>query len=104
MAMGTDGMAMMGEMAMPLPANTLPMMTGTGPIGPIEMGGMFTVMMVRENLASGDYRDPGWYQHPPGAVAYQVDASAAGAAPRQTGGSPAPMSEPAMPREHKQQH
>ena len=54
---------------MPLPANTLPMMTGTGPFGPIEMGGMFTVMKVREDLAPGDYRDPGWYQHPQGTVA-----------------------------------
>jgi FtsP/CotA-like multicopper oxidase with cupredoxin domain len=73
MAMGTDGMAMMGEMEMPLPANTLPMMTGTGPFGPIEMGGMFTVMKVREDLAPGDYRDPGWYQHPQGTVAREVD-------------------------------
>jgi manganese oxidase len=40
MAMGTEGMAMMGEIEMPLPPNTLPMMTGTGPFGPVEMGGM----------------------------------------------------------------
>ena len=46
----------MGIMAMPLPPNTLPMMTGTGQFGPIEMGGMFTVMKVREDLAPGDYR------------------------------------------------
>src|SRR4029453_5258536 len=78
MAMGTDGMAMMGEMAMPLPSNTLPMVTGTGPFGPIEMGGMFTVMKVRENLPPGDYRDPGWYKHPQGTVAYAADATAAG--------------------------
>ena len=51
MAMGTRGMAEMGEMEMPLPDNTLPMMTGTGPFGPIEMGGMFTVVKVREDLA-----------------------------------------------------
>jgi manganese oxidase len=80
MAMGTDGMAMMGEMEMPLPANTLPMMTGTGPFGPIEMGGMFTVMKVRADLAPGDYRDPGWYQHPQGTVAREVDVASAGAA------------------------
>ena len=42
MVMGERGMADMGEMEMPLPDNTLPMMTGTGPFGPIEMGGMFT--------------------------------------------------------------
>src|SRR5512144_1680288 len=58
MAMGTDGMAMMAEMAMPLPSNTLPMMTGQGQFGPIEMGGMFTVVKVRKDLAPGDYRDP----------------------------------------------
>ena len=53
-------------MSMPLPPNTLPMMTGTGQFGPIEMGGMFTVMKVREDLAPGDYKDPGPYKNPPG--------------------------------------
>ncbi|HET7210653.1 MAG TPA: copper oxidase [Methyloceanibacter sp.] len=76
MVMGTEGMADMATMAMPLPSNTLPMMTGTGPFGPIEMGGMFTVMKVREDLAPGDYRDPGWYKHPPGTVAHAVEGSA----------------------------
>ena len=51
MPMGTAGMAEMGEMEMPLPDNTLPMMTGFGQFGPIEMGGMFTVVKVREGLA-----------------------------------------------------
>jgi hypothetical protein len=69
--MGEAGMAEMGEMQMPLPENTLPMMTGEGPFGPIEMGGMFTVVKVRDKLARGDYRDPGWYRHPPGTVAYE---------------------------------
>ena len=71
MVMGERGMADMGEMEMALPDNTLPMMTGTGPFGPIEMGGMFTVVKVREGLARDDYSDPGWYQHPPGTVAYE---------------------------------
>jgi FtsP/CotA-like multicopper oxidase with cupredoxin domain len=71
MVMGDKGMADMGEMEMPLPDNTLPMMTGQGPFGPIEMGGMFTVVKVREGLPRGDYRDPGWYKHPPGTVAYE---------------------------------
>ena len=84
MAMGTKGMAEMAEMSMPLPANTLPMMTGQGPFGNIEMGGMFTVVKVREGLEAGDYRDPGWYKHPPGTVAYEVDAGMAGDAPRQS--------------------
>lgn len=71
MVMGERGMADMGEMEMPLPDNTLPMMTGRGPFGPIEMGGMFTVVKVREGLARNDYRDPGWYKNPPGTVAYK---------------------------------
>jgi len=71
MVMGERGMADMGAMEMPLPDNTLPMMTGTGPFGPIEMGGMFTVVKVREGLARNDYRDPGWYRHPQGSVAYE---------------------------------
>ena len=53
----------------PLPENTLPMMAGSGPFGPLEMGGMFSVVKVREDLARDDYRDPGWYAHPRGTVA-----------------------------------
>jgi len=30
---------------------------------------MFTTLKVREGLARGDYRDPGWYRHPAGTVA-----------------------------------
>lgn len=71
MAMGESGMSEMQEMQMPLPENTLPMMTGDGPFGPLEMGGMFTVVKVREGLAHDDYRDPGWYRHPPGTVAWE---------------------------------
>ena len=71
MAMGQSGMAEMGDMEMPLPENTLPMMTGRGPFGPLEMGGMFTVAKVRKDLPRGDYRDPGWYRHPAGTVAYE---------------------------------
>ncbi len=65
MAMGEHGMGNMHDMGRP--KNTLPMMTGTGPFGPIEMGGMFTVVKVRDDLTS--YADPGWYKHPPGTVA-----------------------------------
>jgi FtsP/CotA-like multicopper oxidase with cupredoxin domain len=89
-AMGSDGMGMMGEMEMVLPDNTLPMMTGTGQFGPIEMGGMFTVMKVREGLAPDDYKDPGPYQNPPGTVAHEVDIAQAGepARPPKAGESP----------------
>lgn len=72
MAMGERGMADMGEMVMALPRNTLPMMTGEGQFGPIEMGGMFTVLKIREDQKSGDYTDPGWYDYPDGTVAYEV--------------------------------
>jgi hypothetical protein len=44
MPMGETGMSEMTEMAemmdMPLPENTLPMMSGKGQFGAIEMGGM----------------------------------------------------------------
>jgi FtsP/CotA-like multicopper oxidase with cupredoxin domain len=87
MPMGSAGMAEMGAMEMPLPDNTLPMMTGFGPYGPIEMGGMFSVVKVRADQPHGDYKDPGWFKHPAGTVAYEVDAKSATAAPRaQTGG------------------
>ena len=71
MPMGNRGMADMGEMEMPLPDNTIPMMTGWGKFGPIEMGGMFSVVKVREGISANDYADPGWYEHPEGTVAYE---------------------------------
>jgi FtsP/CotA-like multicopper oxidase with cupredoxin domain len=97
MAMGTDGMGMMAEMEMPLPDNTLPMMTGFGQFGPIEMGGMFTVMKVREGLAANDYKDPGPYKNPPGTVAYEVKVAEAGEPMRQKDTGEAPgMNMPGM--------
>ncbi len=69
MAMGETGMGEMEEMHMQLPDDTLPMMAGEGPFGPIGIGGMFTMIKVRENLALHDYRDPGWCSHPSGSVA-----------------------------------
>jgi len=75
-AMGKHGMAEHAEHTamghMQGPANTLPMMMGKGPYGNLEMGGMFTVLKVRDDLAPGDYRDPGWYQAPAGSVASRV--------------------------------
>jgi len=71
MAMGETGMAGMSEMEMPLPENTLPMMTGQGQFGAIDMGGMFTTVKVRKGLAKGDYRDPGNYQFPSATLAYE---------------------------------
>ncbi len=73
MAMGTTGMGDMQEMAKMMggPENTLPMMTGDGPYGPIEMGGMFTILKVRDGIT--DYKDPGFYKPPKGTVAYLVE-------------------------------
>ncbi|SER14419.1 Multicopper oxidase [Solimonas aquatica] len=76
MAMGEHGMSEHGEHVamgmLPGPDNTLPMASGEGPYGPLEMGGMFTVVKVRENLARGDYRDPGWYRSRPAETARRV--------------------------------
>jgi len=76
----------MGTMRHPLPDNTLPMMTGFGQFGPIEMGGMFTVMKVREGLPAGDFSDPGPYRNPENTVAYELK-GASGEGPRRSDNS-----------------
>ncbi len=82
MPMGSNGMGEMGSMEMPLPENTLPMMSGYAQFGPVEMGGMFSVVKVREGLAKSDYKDPGWFKHPEGTVAYELKGAKLGEAPR----------------------
>jgi len=85
MLMGERGMGDMGAMEMPLPDNTFPMMTGKGPYGNIEMGGMFTSFKVRKHLGANDYGDPGWYAQPKNTQAYAwKGAPLASSAPRQT--------------------
>jgi FtsP/CotA-like multicopper oxidase with cupredoxin domain len=74
MTMGEKGMHDMAEMEMPIPDNTLPMMTGEGPFGPVGMGGMFSVVKVRDDLKRGDYTDPGAYKHPAGTLASEYTA------------------------------
>jgi len=71
MTMGTQGMGNMGEMKMPIPPNSLPMRGGPGPFGPIDMGGMFTVLKVRDEPDSAD--PAGWYSHPTDTVAGLAD-------------------------------
>src|SRR5262249_47369241 len=88
--MGSGGMADMGSMEMPMPENTLPMMTGFGQFGPIEMGGMFTVMKVREDLDANDYGDPGPYKNPEGTVAYETKLTTDQPVPRSDGPSTSP--------------
>lgn len=71
MTMGTEGMGGMGEMSMPVPENSLPMRGAQGPFSYIDMGGMFTVLKVREDP---DAADPnGWFVHPKGTVAHRAD-------------------------------
>jgi hypothetical protein len=104
MTMGQDGMGDMGDMGMPVPKNSIPMGGAHGPRGYISMGGMFTLLKVRDGLSS--YVDPGWYEGPPGelanlasdaelkrdAIAVNATASAAASSPT----SPRPVAAPAM--------
>ena len=64
MTMGDAGMADMGEMMdmMPKPENSIPMLGGRGKYDSITMGGMFTILKVRDELEGN--RDPGWYSAP----------------------------------------
>lgn len=75
MTMGQGGMDM-GRMAelMPMPRNSISMKGAPGPFGDyISMGGMFTILKVRDRLESYD-RDPGWYEHPAGTVSLKASA------------------------------
>lgn len=67
MTMGQDGMGEMAEMQMPVTKNSIPMLGAKGPHDSITMGGMFTIVKVRDKLDS--YADPGWYQNPAGTMA-----------------------------------
>ena len=88
--MGEAAWRDMAAMEMPLPDNTLPMMTGDGPFGPIEMGGMFTVVRCARDLHRNDYKDPGWFKHPEGTVAHEwkADPGKAAEAPPATPATP----------------
>ena len=72
MTMGQAGMGGMSDMGMPNPPNSIPMVGGTGPYDEITMGGMFTILKVRESLASYD-QDPGWYAPPAGTLSLPAD-------------------------------
>ncbi len=71
MTMGQEGMGDMGDMGMAVPRNSLPMVGAPGKHDYITMGGMFTVLKVRNELSS--YRDPGWYENPAGTLAEVAD-------------------------------
>lgn len=70
MAMGETGMDEMTDMNMQGPENTLPMMGGEGPFGSVGMGGMFTILKVRDEIT--DPKNVGWYKNPPGTVAESI--------------------------------
>ncbi|MEO7731090.1 MAG: copper oxidase, partial [Kofleriaceae bacterium] len=72
MTMGKDGMSEMSQMAMAQPANSIAMLGGAGPHGVIDMGGMFTLVKIRDHLASD--ADPGWYAPPAADVALEATA------------------------------
>lgn len=62
MPMGSSGMGEMSEgHHHQKPTNFLPF-GAPGPFGTIEMGGMFTIIKVRDNITN--YDDPGWYAQP----------------------------------------
>jgi FtsP/CotA-like multicopper oxidase with cupredoxin domain len=65
MTMGQAGMEEMAEMRMTQPRNSISMLGGKGPHGVINMGGMFTLLKIRDHLTG----DPGWYAAPAGTVA-----------------------------------
>jgi manganese oxidase len=71
MSMGQRGSYDMAGMQMSAPTNVIPMMAGEGPFGPLGMGGMFTVLKVRDGIHS--FEDPGWYRNPAGTVASPVE-------------------------------
>jgi hypothetical protein len=76
MTMGTEGMGEMAGMTgrIPVPPNSVPMLGGQGPFDYITMGGLLTILKVREHLTS--YVDPGWYHYPKGTVASFASAEA----------------------------
>jgi hypothetical protein len=73
MTMGQTGMGDMGEMGMPVPPNSIPMLGGKGKHDTITMGGMFTILKVRERLDG--YGDPGWYENPKGTLSVAAESS-----------------------------
>jgi hypothetical protein len=95
----------MGDMGMAVPPNSLPMVGGPGQHDYITMGGMFTILKVRDELPS-DGSDPGWYQSPSGTLAAPAEeddlrrdgiALAAKTAQLEARGQPVELCDPATP-------
>ena len=73
MAMGQTGMGNMADMSMQVPANSVPMAGGSGPFGTVDMGGMFTIVKVRDHVDG--FGNPPDYAHPPGTLAAEASAA-----------------------------
>lgn len=67
MSMGQKGMMPLQRMGMTVPDNSIPMLGFEGQFGLTVLGGMVTVLKVREDAPT--YDDPGPYQFPEGSVA-----------------------------------
>ena len=67
MTMGQNGMGDMGAMDMPVPRNSVSMVAGRGKFDVITMGGMFTLLKIRDALPGG--KNPEWYEAPPQTLA-----------------------------------
>jgi hypothetical protein len=78
------------------------MMTGDGPFGSVEMGGMFSMLKVRRDQKPGDYGDPGWFKQPTGTQAFEWTGGLAEPA-RFAADAPA-GSKPAMPAKNMPMH
>lgn len=107
MSMGATGMGNMAEMGMPIPPNSLPMHGAHGPFSYIDMGGMFTVLKVRDDPDSTD--SASWYTHPAGTVASRAEPArmqADGITPPTAPTAPpaAPAAKPAAPGGHSSGH
>jgi hypothetical protein len=65
------------------------------------MGGMFSVLKVRKEQKPGDYKDPGWFKHPAGTVAYEWTGALAEPArfKAEGSGSMPPVAKPVRPTE-----
>ncbi len=71
MSMGQNGMG--EDMEMPIPKNSVAMRNAHGKHGVVTMGGMSTILKVRDQLSG--YGDPGWYEAPAGTTATNATAA-----------------------------
>ena len=88
--------------AMAIPRNSVSMQTTPGPFGAIEMGGMFTIVKVRDEI--DDDEAPGWYEHPQDTVARPATEEELARDGIEIPESPNEIDEPAPPAEDDHDH